>query len=596
MMVLGEDGALVPRGRLLVVELWISTCRSSPWISKVPEMYDAAPRSPEAEPPARLTLAGCLDILGPIVLRPLVAPRGVDIPIAEVVIAGAGDPVPPTDSGLLLLAGTHPGSVSALRMLERAQGMGYAAVVLRADGTDAVDVLLPEAERLGVALLETPAETPWRHLSDLITAAVSIGSVTDADVGGEAADLFGLANSIAGSVGGAITIEDPQGRVLAYSSLPDQAVDQRRRESILGRRSPDRPENAEEFRRVIRARGRAVRFDFDDPVIEASRIAVAVQAGNEAVAVIFAIDLDPPLGPEAPARLEEAARLTALHVLRGRAQQNPQRWAQAEALRSLLDSVGSPDNVVERLGEVVRRACVVVAVGAVHRAPAVPLTMTRVPEVVAVQARAWHESSVTTTIGSTVYALVPVTVQSAGTGTVLRRFAEEMVGSVRRSTGETVRVAFGPIADLVDDVLLSRRVADRVLAAMDGTERTVAMVEDVRSRVVLREIAERDHFMLEYYGGPVDQVLEHDRDHGTDYGATLLAYLEAFGKTDVAARQLVVHENTMRYRIRRLDEMFGLTLEDPDDRLLAWLQLRVLLRDGPRRAEHVARDKPDAGS
>jgi DNA-binding PucR family transcriptional regulator len=41
----------------------------------------------------------------------------------------------------------------------------------------------------------------------------------------------------------------------------------------------------------------------------------------------------------------------------------------------------------------------------------------------------------------------------------------------------------------------------------------------------------------------------------------------------------MVHENTLRYRIRRLAEIFDMTFDDPDDRLLAWLQLRVHLGD-----------------
>jgi DNA-binding PucR family transcriptional regulator len=37
-----------------------------------------------------------------------------------------------------------------------------------------------------------------------------------------------------------------------------------------------------------------------------------------------------------------------------------------------------------------------------------------------------------------------------------------------------------------------------------------------------------------------------------------------------------VHPNTFRYRLRRLVEMFGVDLEDPDTRLLLHLQLRLM--------------------
>jgi hypothetical protein len=536
--------------------------------------------------PSQCTLGACLDILGPVVLRPLLTPRGTDVPVGEVVIAGPGDPLPPSESAVLLLIGVPGDSASALRIVERAGALGYAAVIVRHLDRSAVDTVAEEAARGGVALLETPEGTSWRHLNDLLAAAVAIGSVSDDDVGAGAADLFSLANSIASRVGGAVTIEDPHGHVLAYSSLPDHAIDGRRRDSILGRHTPDRPENADEFRRVIQARGKAVRFDFPDPGSEASRLAVAVFAGAEPVGLIFALDHDPPLGDDAPARLEEAARLTALHLLRSRAQQHPQRWAQAEALRLFLDGVGSPAAVADRLGEATKGACVVLAVAAGRDATDDPvdLSTTRVPDVVGVQCRGWTSSSVTTLIGERVYALLPVSAGTVDGDPRLRQFATNLASTVNRSTGLAICVAIGPVAPTVDDVLLSRRVADRVVTVaesqrMDTDQFVVTSLADVRAEIVLNEIAERERHMLLYYGGPADVLLEHDREHGTEYAATLLAHLEAFGKTDVAARRLMVHENTLRYRIRRLAEIFDMTFDDPDDRLLAWLQLRVHLGD-----------------
>jgi DNA-binding PucR family transcriptional regulator len=37
-----------------------------------------------------------------------------------------------------------------------------------------------------------------------------------------------------------------------------------------------------------------------------------------------------------------------------------------------------------------------------------------------------------------------------------------------------------------------------------------------------------------------------------------------------------VHPNTFRYRLRRITEVFGLDLGEPDERLVAELQLRFL--------------------
>ncbi|MFD1050894.1 helix-turn-helix domain-containing protein, partial [Kibdelosporangium lantanae] len=53
--------------------------------------------------------------------------------------------------------------------------------------------------------------------------------------------------------------------------------------------------------------------------------------------------------------------------------------------------------------------------------------------------------------------------------------------------------------------------------------------------------------------------------------------LDAFGDVIAAASALHVHPNTFRYRLRRLTEISGLDLTDPDARFAAMLQLRVVL-------------------
>jgi DNA-binding PucR family transcriptional regulator len=114
----------------------------------------------------------------------------------------------------------------------------------------------------------------------------------------------------------------------------------------------------------------------------------------------------------------------------------------------------------------------------------------------------------------------------------------------------------------------------RALAG-DAPGPTVATVSDVRSRVTLMELTERGAPSVDLPPGPVQRIIEHDAEHGTTYGPSLLAYLDAFGEAIPAAARLAVHENTLRYRIRRIQELFEVDLDDPDTRLVVWLQLRL---------------------
>jgi DNA-binding PucR family transcriptional regulator len=57
---------------------------------------------------------------------------------------------------------------------------------------------------------------------------------------------------------------------------------------------------------------------------------------------------------------------------------------------------------------------------------------------------------------------------------------------------------------------------------------------------------------------------------------TLEQYLQRFGDVRAAADDLHIHPNTLRYRVRRAEEILGMSLDDPDSRLL--LQIQLLIR------------------
>ncbi|HET6911526.1 MAG TPA: helix-turn-helix domain-containing protein, partial [Mycobacteriales bacterium] len=63
--------------------------------------------------------------------------------------------------------------------------------------------------------------------------------------------------------------------------------------------------------------------------------------------------------------------------------------------------------------------------------------------------------------------------------------------------------------------------------------------------------------------------------HEVGYVASVRAFLDAFGDVGAAAARLFVHPNTLRYRLRRVKEVCGLDLSDPDERFVLDFQLRM---------------------
>jgi sugar diacid utilization regulator len=89
--------------------------------------------------------------------------------------------------------------------------------------------------------------------------------------------------------------------------------------------------------------------------------------------------------------------------------------------------------------------------------------------------------------------------------------------------------------------------------------------------------AELDTFVKKWIGA----LLDHDRDHGSELVRTLGVYLDSGGNYDRASGALIIHRSTLRYRLRRIRELSGLDLGDPDSRLNLHVALRVwaVLRD-----------------
>jgi purine catabolism regulator len=81
--------------------------------------------------------------------------------------------------------------------------------------------------------------------------------------------------------------------------------------------------------------------------------------------------------------------------------------------------------------------------------------------------------------------------------------------------------------------------------------------------------------LREFYEETVAALVEYDRRNKTELVRTLEGYFEAHDSPTEAAQLLHVHRNTLLYRLRRIEEITGLSLDDAEVRLALHLALRV---------------------
>jgi sugar diacid utilization regulator len=151
---------------------------------------------------------------------------------------------------------------------------------------------------------------------------------------------------------------------------------------------------------------------------------------------------------------------------------------------------------------------------------------------------------------TTVEARFPGTAVSTGIG-------NPYTGAGRIST------SYAEARHAVDTTTLMCGLGEVVTFAELGISRLLARVRDV---------ADLHEFARDVLG----ELLDHERTHGSDYLATLTVYFNENNSPQRSARRLHTHPNTVAYRVRRIEEITGLSLSSYSDRLMLQVALEIV--------------------
>jgi hypothetical protein len=382
-------------------------------------------------------------------------------------------------------------------------------------------------------------------------------------------DLFGFANALAARIEGAVTIEDPESRVLAYSTIHDD-IDRPRRETILGRRVPDRyTRRIREVLRALRTDDAVIEVPADPEVGRRPRLAVAIRAAGEAIGSIWVADVGRPFAEDAHDILTEASRTGALHFIRHSTDLRHDATVKDGLVHQLLDGSSTPDVVAIHLGLEPDAALTVIAFEATGDSP----TVNRLRQAVTAHGSAFRYDVPVVDRGPRVYLVLPV---PAGVTPEVRRFITDAAAWASTAVAARVVAGIGTRVDHAGAVPHSRADADRALRVLlrsRGTHDTVAWLPDVLTHANLLEVLdvlrERPHLQR----SRIDALRGDHRNQ--PLLETVRAYLTHFGDVRSAAASLQIHPNTFRYRLKRAVQLSGLDLDDHAERLIVALQLQL---------------------
>jgi PucR family transcriptional regulator, purine catabolism regulatory protein len=539
------------------------------------------------------------DLLRDLDVRLLAGERGLHLPVRWVHISELLDPTPWLSGGELLLT-------TGMQLDTPAQAREYAARL--ADhhlagvgfGTGFKHAAVPEA-LLEVAaerefpVFEVPYEVPFIAVTEaaftqlvneqyaVLRRALAAQERLERIVLSERG-LEALVAALATLIGAAVVVFDARGEPLQQHAF----------------RRPIEPEVLAGLRDEVRERARRR---------EARTFMPSLADGNQGLALPVASDGAPGSGSGAaggPARppeawlvaikdsgplsdfdrltLHQAVTIVALELLRARVAGETERRLAGDVLDAIVTGELSGADVARRLGPF----------GLSDRVAAIVLTRDGRGTGASVEAALWSvlRDEAAPALVASVDTFACALVDGAGSEEELFALGERVAAAAAVELRAEVRVGVGRAVPVVDArrSFHEGRCALEALAlgaaasengnasapsagAASGDRARVGTYKDLGSFQLLLSLQDDEALRLF-----CDSILGPIEASEGPYGGELMRSLEAFieenGQWERAARRLYCHRHTLRYRIRRVEELTGRNLGSARDRIEFWLALR----------------------
>ncbi len=147
-------------------------------------------------------------------------------------------------------------------------------------------------------------------------------------------------------------------------------------------------------------------------------------------------------------------------------------------------------------------------------------------------------------------------------GELTARFGDVQAAASRAAPTHSLRLAFH-----------EARCALEAVRLRNGTPVEVASYEDLGAFQLLLSLQD-DEALSSYCRSVLDPIERGEGDYGDELVRSLDVFIEHNGHWEKAANALFCHRHTLRYRIRRIEQLTGRDFSNARDRIEFWLALR----------------------
>lgn len=515
-----------------------------------------------------------LDILAQA--RVVAGEGGLERPIRWAHIVDLPDVSPWVREGDLLLTTAfalkdNPEAQAALIPILAGKGLCGMIVALGTYFYDIPQAMIALANKLDFPIVTLPWEIPFvevtqaiheyilRQQFDHIGKSLHIHEVLSRLVL-EGKSLDDIVESLANLLNRSVTIEDPSLRVLAHAS--PGPIDELRRRSIREGRTPP------EFVAYLEEQGIFERLKVDPrpqrvPSIPElgmtlERTIAPIVVGPNLFGYVWIIATEGPLTELDFLAIEQAATVAALAFTRQQAIFEAEQRVKSGLLDDLLDldtyqDIHALRQTLQKLG--LQRGYQVLVLGEFSQNPMGAYTLASLVE------RELASADLHATVVQRLNRLIILlATPDSHTGLVIsnrilqravRHGDPLIIGLSRGSNAETqIRQSYGEAAE-----------AYRVGRLLSKNQPGVWPFEKLGFLHWIHQIPGETLTSGHYYR-LVCEIAEHDRLQGDEYLKTLEAYLDCNGNKQQVSQKLFIHRNTLRQRLQKLNDTWGIDFED----------------------------------
>ena len=391
------------------------------------------------------------------------------------------------------------------------------------------------------------------------------------------ADMDELADVIGDLLQNPITVEDADHKLIAYSSHGD-STDQARWSTIMGRRVPEkvltRLWKDGVFQELL-TQDDPVHIPAKDEVGLGKRVAIAIRRGNDVLGYIWAQEVNRPITRDDDEILRQAAKAAVSRLIQRQGKRKAEEQRRKEFLWELLLGNHHSEAIIRQKAESLQMhlppsylICIIEAAGLRLDQYLYPLLM--------------RDKLFWVVDGSQIILLIGLTEPKKGKSNVLIRkveqFLSDSLGKLEThvSVGQVI-AGYGRSYKSYTEIVKSYQEALHAVKIKKLFPREIAGIHGYHELGIYRYLLKCKQWDEEqgYENERLEVLKQYDRDNQTAMQETLETFLDAAGKVNVTAQRLHIHINTLSYRLRRIEEIMQVDLENMNQRTSLYLELKM---------------------